>query len=70
MCQKVVLVEPYYDGVLAQDVYRALQGIPIMLESIGVPREIPTHYGTPEQHSAAYGLTPQGVRHRIEAFLR
>lgn len=67
--QKVVLVEPYYDGVLVQDVYRALQGIPITLESIGVPREVPTHYGTPEQHNAAYGLTPQGVRHRIEALL-
>ncbi len=67
--QKVILVEPYYDGVLAQDVYRALQSIPIMLESIGVPHEVPTHYGTPEQHNAANGLTPQNVRYRIEMFL-
>lgn len=67
--QKVVLVEPYYEGVLEQDIYHALHGVPVELTAIGVPRAIPTHYGTLEQHNAANGLTPQDVRRRIEAFL-
>jgi transketolase len=67
--QKVVLVEPYYEGVLAQDIYHALHGIPVELTAIGVACAIPTHYGTLEQHNAANGLTPQDVRRRIEAFL-
>lgn len=66
----IVVVEPYYEGVLARDIYTAMQHTPIRLESIGVPYRILEHYGTPQDHDAAIGLTPQGIRARIAKFLQ
>jgi transketolase len=43
---------------------------PIRLESIGVPYRVLEHYGTPQDHDAAIGLTPQGIRARIARFLQ
>jgi transketolase len=65
----IVLVEPYYEGVLTPDICAALQQRPIRIEAIGVPHQLLTHYGTPGQHDEAIGLTPQGIRRRIERFL-
>lgn len=70
-CQSknIVLVEPYYAGVLTPDICAAMGRTPVAIEAIGVPREVLVHYGTPEQHDAALGLTTEGIRRRIEAFL-
>lgn len=65
----IVLVEPYYEGVLVADIVAALQYIPVRIEAIGVPHQVLTHYGTPQQHDQALGLTPQSIRQRIERFL-
>lgn len=67
--ERVVLIEPYYTGGLAASIMEAMKQRPISLETIGVPREILTHYGTPEQHDEALGLTPRGIRERVAAFL-
>src|SRR5438067_7925345 len=58
-CQssKVVLVEPYYAGALLPDICVALGRTPVSIESIGVPHEVLSHYGTPRQHDEAMGLT-------------
>ncbi len=71
VCQSsdIIVVEPYYEGVLARDICSAMQHIPIRLESIGVPHRVLSHYGTPQEHDADIGLTPQGIRARIERFL-
>lgn len=66
---KMVLVEPYYEGVLVPDMQAAMQRIPIAIETIGVPHKVLSHYGTPEEHDEALGFTPEGVRRRIEQFL-
>ncbi len=42
---------------------------PVCVETIGVPHKVLTHYGKPEQHDEELGLTPEGIRHRIERFL-
>lgn len=70
-CQsnKIVLVEPYSAGVLTADMCSAMGRTPIAIESIGVPREVLIHYGTPQQHDEALGFTPQDIRRRVEAFL-
>lgn len=65
----VVLVEPFYEGTMVADVVHALAPEPVRVEAIGVPRRILSRYGTSEQHDAAIGLTPEGIRRRIEAFL-
>jgi deoxyxylulose-5-phosphate synthase len=55
--------------VLVPDISIALQHTPIRIEAIGVPHKLLTHYGTPEQHDEALGLTPQHIRARIQQFL-
>lgn len=67
--ERLVLVEPYYTGGLTASVMAAMQHHPVCVETIGVPHQILSNYGTPEQYDAALGLTPQGIRERIQAFL-
>jgi transketolase len=65
----IVLVEPYYEGALVRDICHALQSRLIRVETIGVPYRVLNHYGEPEEHDAHLGLTPEGIRSRIERFL-
>jgi len=67
--QKIVLVEPYYAGGLTAEICAAMGRTPIAIESIGVPRTVLNHYGTPQQHDEAIGLTPERIHRRIEVFL-
>jgi len=66
----IVVVEPYYEGVLARDICAAMQHTPVRLESIGVPYRVLERYGTPQDHDADLGLTPRGIRGRIARFLQ
>ena len=70
-CQSnnIVIVEPYYEGVLVPDICSAMKQKPIRVETIGVPHKVLTHYGKPEEHDAELGLTPGGIRRKIERFL-
>ena len=67
--QKVVLVEPVYEGTSAAQVAAALSHRPTQLLSIGVPRRFIERYGTSAEHDAALGLDVRGIRERILAFL-
>ncbi len=66
----IVLVEPYYEGVLVPDIVAARKDVPVRIEAIGVPHQALSHYGTPVQHDRSIGLTPQAIRKRIERFLQ
>ena len=66
---KIVVVEPYYAGVLVPDICAAMRHTPIRVEAIGVPHKVLSHYGNPEQHDEELDLTPGGIRSRIERFL-
>lgn len=65
----LVVVEPYLAGTSAAEVAGALVDVPHRLLSLGVPRTELRRYGTPEEHSHAYGLDAAGLRGSIEAFL-
>jgi transketolase len=65
----IITVEPYYEGVLVPDICSAMKHTPIRIETIGVPHKVLSHYGNPEQHDEVLGLTPRGIRSRIERFL-
>lgn len=67
--ERIVLVEPYYTGALTTNIMAAMQRRPVCIETIGVPHEVLSRYGTPEQHEEALGLTPQGIHQRIADFL-
>jgi transketolase len=66
---EVVIVEPFAEGTLVAQVAAALADRPIRLLSIGVPRQVISRYGTPEQHDRALGLDAAGIRERVLRFL-
>ena len=70
VARSVVVVEPFYEGTLVADVVAALAPDAARILAIGVPRRVLSRYGTPDEHDLAIGLTPEGIRHRIEAFLK
>jgi transketolase len=65
---KLVVVEPFYEGTLAHDIQKSTKG-PIEVLSIGVPRRFITSYGTPEELDEELGLTANQIRSRIREFL-
>ena len=67
--RKVVLVEPYYQGVLVADIHTALGLMPLAIDALGVPRRFLTNYGTMEQHDEALGLTPAAIRERVQKLI-
>jgi transketolase len=65
----VVLVEPYLAGTSSRLVADALADVPHRLLGLGVgPAEL-RRYGRPEDHIAAHGLDPAGLRRSIEGFI-
>lgn len=65
----VVLVEPYLAGTSAAAAGGALADVPHRVLGLGVGRAELRRYGTLEEHTAAHGLDPHGLRERIGAFL-
>ncbi len=67
---RVALIEPFYEGTLSYEVLSSLAGKNIKLMTIGVPRRFLTNYGKVGEHDEAYGLTPIGIKRRLEEFIR
>ncbi|MDH6116035.1 transketolase C-terminal domain/subunit [Kitasatospora sp. GAS204A] len=65
----VVLVEPYLAGTSNNEAHQALADLPHRVLGLGVPREEHRHYGSMDEHLAAYGLDAAGLRARIVSFL-
>ncbi|MFD5202550.1 transketolase family protein [Streptomyces sp. NPDC058375] len=66
----VVIVEPYLAGTSAAAAGEALVDLPHRVLGLGVGRAELRRYGQMEEHLAAHGLDPQGLRERITGFLR
>ncbi|MFJ8251691.1 transketolase family protein [Streptomyces sp. NPDC094466] len=65
----VVIVEPYLAGTSAAAAGEALIDLPHRVLGLGVGRAELRRYGQLEEHLAAHGLDPQGLRKRITGFL-
>ncbi|MYT34226.1 MULTISPECIES: transketolase [unclassified Streptomyces] len=65
----VVLVEPYLAGTSAQEAGDALADRPHRVLGLGVGRRELRRYGQLDEHLAAHGLDPRGLRERIAGFL-
>ena len=65
----VVLVEPYLAGTSSAEVAAALADTPHRIAAIGVPNVEHRKYGTWQEHNAAHGLDPRGIRARVERAL-
>lgn len=66
---RIMLVEPFYADTLIPEVTAAMGRAPVRVEAIGVPRQLLTRYGSPEQYDELLGLDVSGIRARIELFL-
>ncbi|MFF3596644.1 transketolase family protein [Kitasatospora indigofera] len=66
----VVIVEPYLAGTSDREAHEALAEIPHRVLGLGVPRAEHRHYGSIDEHLAAYGLDARSLRERITLFLR
>lgn len=66
---KVLLIEPFYSGTLAREVHQAVRPKLITIESVGVPREFLSHYGSALDHDKAIGLTLKNIRTRLEVLI-
>lgn len=64
----VAVVEPFYEGTLANDIVSALNGRAVRLLSIGVPRRFLTEYGLASDHDEQCGLVPIRLEHRLISF--
>ncbi|MFD8688529.1 transketolase family protein [Streptomyces sp. NPDC059651] len=65
----VVIVEPYLAGTSTAAANDALAALPHRILGLGVAREELRRYGQMDEHVAAHGLDPHGLRERIGAFL-
>ncbi|MEV6164967.1 transketolase [Streptomyces sp. NPDC052052] len=66
----VVVVEPYLAGTSTAAANDALAELPHRVLGLGVGRAELRKYGEMDEHLAAHGLDPRGLRERISAFLR
>ncbi|MGW0940405.1 transketolase family protein [Streptomyces sp. NPDC002666] len=65
----VVIVEPYLAGSSTSAANDALAVLPHRILGLGVAREELRRYGQMDEHLAAHGLDPHGLRDRISGFL-
>ncbi|MFG3504894.1 transketolase family protein [Streptomyces sp. NPDC047821] len=65
----VVIVEPYLAGTSTAAANDALADVPHRVLGLGVARRELRRYGGMDEHLAAHGLDPRGLRERITAFV-
>lgn len=62
---RILICEPEYAGSLLYDVYHALPGRSLLIDSVAFPREIFRNYGTYEQKMEYYGLTEEKIADKL-----
>lgn len=65
---KIMLVEPFYEGSMFDDVIFALKGKSLIIDTIGVPRKVLREYGTKEEKDILYGLTAKTIHEKLAQF--
>ncbi len=66
---KLLVVEPFYEGSLAFEVQKALEGRFARVVAMGVPRRFIRNYGKAREHDESCGLTSPSIRARLEALI-
>jgi deoxyxylulose-5-phosphate synthase len=69
IAEKILLVEPYYQGGLASDIMQAFPAKKIMLKCLGVPLEFITHYGKAGEHDETIGLSAKNIRQQLRELI-
>ena len=69
IADKILLVEPYYQGGLANEIIESLPKKQIILKCLGVPFKFLTHYGKAEEHDEEIGLTAINIRQQLKELI-
>lgn len=69
LSNKIMLIEPFYTGTLINEVMKSLYPRAITIDSIGVPREFLTEYGTVIDHDKKIGFTSNNLKQKLEALI-
>ena len=65
---KIMIVEPFYEGSMVDDIVFALKGKSLIVDSIGVPRKVLRDYGTKKEKDVLYGLTAKAIYDKLAQF--
>lgn len=63
---RVLLVEPYYRGGLAEEITAALWPQPVLLRCLGVPRRFLREYGRKHEQDQALDLVPSAISAELQ----
>jgi transketolase len=63
--EKVVVIEPYYSGVIASELNQILKGRNIYLEQIGIPRTFLRNYGSKLDHDKALQIDTASIKNKL-----
>jgi transketolase len=66
---KVLLVEPFYKGTLSHEVSKAVYPKSVAINTVGVPRQFLTNYGSAADHDDFIGLNARNIRAQLEALI-
>jgi len=67
--KKILLIEPFYSGVMFKDVISSCSPVPVYIDSIGVPIEFLTNYGESHEHDYYIGLTEENIYKKIQTMI-
>lgn len=66
---KILLVEPFYAGTITHAVSQSVWPKSVSIDSIGIPREFLSNYGSVAEHDRSIGFTPENIRARLEVLI-
>lgn len=66
---KILIVEPEYEGSLLYDIHASLPGRQLQIEHVGFPREIFRNYGTYEEKMEYYELTKEKILEKLNQMI-
>lgn len=66
---RILIVEPEYEGSLIFDVTNALPGRALIIEHVAFPREVFRNYGTYDEKMSYYGLSEKNIMEKISGLI-
>lgn len=66
---KILIVEPEYEGSLYYDIIKTMGNKPLMIDSVSFPREIFRNYGTYDEKMHYYGINKENIEIKLNGLL-
>lgn len=67
---KLLVVEPEFEGSLLYDIHKALPNKCLLIDSVAFPKEIFRNYGTYDEKEKYYGFTEENIKDKLYKLIR